>query len=83
MHTTNKGRGRPAIDDRAETAWQGLRGKVNLTKLAAGLGISRAAVTGWDRVPQKRLDEVARLTGLTPQQLRPDVYFPDPWSLDR
>lgn len=80
MHTTNKGRGRPAIDDRAETAWQGVRATINFTQLAKQLGISRAAVTSWDRVPQKRLDEVARLTGLTPQQLRPDIYFPDPWN---
>lgn len=74
-------RGRPAIDQRAETAWRAVRSGVNLTQLAAQLGISRAAVTGWDRVPEKRLVEVSRLIGIGRKQLRPDLFpSSDPWS---
>jgi len=74
-------RGRPAINASAETAWRRVRPRLNLTKLAAYLGISRPAVTGWERVPKKRLDEVVAYTGRPREELRPDLYPPpDPWS---
>ena len=43
-------------------------------RLAEGLGISAAAVSQWDRVPRDRVVEAARILGVTPAELRPDLY---------
>lgn len=49
--------------------------------LAATLGIRHQAVYQWAAVPPERVIEVARITGLRPYDIRPDLY-PDPrWSL--
>lgn len=45
----------------------------NATKLARALGITRAAVCQWKKIPPKRLADVARLTGLPAAELRPDL----------
>ncbi len=45
--------------------------------LAAACGISSAAVSHWvrlDSVPAKHLPRVARLLGVEPETLRPDLY---------
>lgn len=42
--------------------------------LARGLGITRAAVNEWDRVPADRVVEVENLTGVPREELRPDLY---------
>lgn len=44
------------------------------TSLAAALGITRHAVYQWDRVPACRIGQVARLTGLKPEEIRPDIF---------
>jgi DNA-binding transcriptional regulator YdaS (Cro superfamily) len=55
-----------------------LRSKPGLmAKLSAHLGLTRAAVATWRRVPAERLPAVCAFTGFTPQQLRPDLY-PEP-----
>lgn len=41
--------------------------------LARKLGIDHKAVCGWRRVPEARLYEVARLTGVAAEDLRPDL----------
>ena len=49
--------------------------------LARRLGISRNAISLWrqnGRVPQSRIDEVERLTGISRHDLRPDIFGPAP-----
>lgn len=49
-----------------------------LAKVAHGLGITRAAVVKWDKVPAERLPEIERITGIPRQKLRPDICPPEP-----
>ena len=42
--------------------------------LARELKIGASAITQWSRLPAKWLPHVARLTGMDPEQLRPDLY---------
>lgn len=42
--------------------------------LANELQITRGAVSQWDRVPAERVLEVSRITGLSPNILRPDIF---------
>lgn len=45
--------------------------------LARELDITRGAVQAWvrnDRVPAERIGDVARITGLAPEILRPDLF---------
>lgn len=43
-------------------------------KLAEALEISPSAVSMWSRVPGERLMDVSRATGLSPEELRPDMF---------
>lgn len=47
-----------------------------IAALAEELGISRAAVSQWPRVPPDRVLEVERITGVPKEELRPDIYPP-------
>jgi hypothetical protein len=44
------------------------------SKLARELGISRAAVCAWQKVPIRHLREVARISGIPKAKLRPDIF---------
>jgi hypothetical protein len=44
------------------------------TALAQALGITRAAVSRWDRIPIRHLTTVSKLTNIPRQKLRPDLY---------
>lgn len=44
------------------------------TNLAQKLGISRAAISQWTRVPVNRVLEVEKITGISRHTLRPDIY---------
>lgn len=44
--------------------------------LAAQLGISEQAVGKWQQVPIARAQDVARITGLSLHEIRPDIYPP-------
>lgn len=48
--------------------------------LARILGITREAVSQWDRCPAERVQAVAAATDnrITPEQLRPDIFTPSP-----
>lgn len=46
----------------------------NLAQLARDLGITRGAIAQWDDVPANRVGDVARLTGLKPETIRPDIF---------
>ena len=43
-------------------------------RVADGLGISTAAVSQWERVPRDRVAQVAAILGVSPADLRPDLY---------
>lgn len=45
-----------------------------LTALATALGIFPSAILQWSRVPAERVPAVARATGLSSHDLRPDLY---------
>lgn len=45
-------------------------------ELAETLGISPSAISMWTRVPGERLMDVSRATGLSPEDLRPDMFNP-------
>jgi hypothetical protein len=47
-----------------------------MADLARRLGISRAAVAQWRKVPAERLVEVERVTGVSRVILRPDLFGP-------
>ncbi|MEQ1967233.1 YdaS family helix-turn-helix protein [Xenorhabdus nematophila] len=52
------------------------------TNLARGLGVSNMTVSQWKNkylgvVPAERVIPIYRLTGVTPHELRPDIY-PNP-----
>jgi pyruvate kinase len=49
-----------------------------ITRIATELGISTAAVSQWKRVPDDRVADVARILGLPPTTLRPDLATPPP-----
>lgn len=42
--------------------------------LSLKLGLSRGAVSQWGRVPAERVLEVERLTGVSRETIRPDLY---------
>jgi len=42
--------------------------------LAKHFNISHQAVYGWDKIPATRVKAVAELTGIPPEQIRPDVF---------
>ena len=42
--------------------------------LGALLGISRSAVSQWQKVPLRYLKQVSELTGIPRRKLRPDLY---------
>ena len=50
--------------------------------LARRLGITRAAVHQWRRVPSERVIDVEAASGISRHKLRPDVFGPEP-SRDR
>lgn len=45
-----------------------------MSKVAKGLGISRAAVSLWDKVPAELVVAVEAVTEIPREQLRPDLY---------
>ena len=47
--------------------------KIPQATLARELGVSKQAVNQWVRVPNERIQDVSKLTGLTPAELRPDL----------
>lgn len=42
--------------------------------LSKALGLSRAAVSGWVRVPARHVLRVEKLTGVSRHRLRPDIF---------
>ena len=44
------------------------------SELARRLGVSRAAVCHWRRVPLRHLRAIAEMSGIARERLRPDLY---------
>lgn len=44
------------------------------SELAAALGLTPGAVSQWGEVPHNRVNEVARITGIPREELRPDIF---------
>lgn len=45
-----------------------------MSKVAKGLGLSRSAISLWDKVPAEVVVEVERITDIPRERLRPDLY---------
>lgn len=45
-----------------------------MAKIAKDLGVTRAAVCTWKRIPAEKALDVERITGISRQTLRPDLY---------
>jgi hypothetical protein len=65
--------------DRATMAMECLRQqRGELARIARAIGISKQAVHQWLLVPVDRVDAVAEVTGIKPEELRPDWFLPLP-----
>lgn len=42
--------------------------------LAEALGISPPAISQWERIPAERVGQVSRVTGMSPEEIRPDIF---------
>ena len=51
-----------------------IRAAGNINRLAVMLGITWPAIYKWKRIPRKRLQQVAQVTGLSLEELDPDLY---------
>jgi hypothetical protein len=47
-----------------------------ISRIAEALGITRGAVSKWNRVPAERVLVVEDVTGIPRHELRPDIYPP-------
>lgn len=47
-------------------------------RLAEQLGVKVQAIYQWERVPPLRVLEVERISGVSRNELRPDIYPPTP-----
>ena len=56
------------------TGMDAVRDRMTLARLARGLGISRGAVAQWEKVPAERMGDVSRVTGISFEVLRPDLF---------
>ena len=58
-----------------KTGMDAVRENINsITQFAKDLGITRGAVNQWTEVPANRVGDVARITGLSPEVIRPDIF---------
>lgn len=58
----------------ALTGIEAVRDKIKVSALAEALDVTPGAVSQWKKVPAERLGDVARVTGLTPEIIRPDLF---------
>lgn len=61
---------------RVDPAIRRLRADRQMPSIAEELKIARQAPYAWKRVPAERVQDVARITGMKPHELRPDLYPP-------
>jgi len=46
----------------------------NATAVAEALGVTRQAISRWKRIPIRHIPKISELTGLSVQQIRPDLF---------
>lgn len=56
------------------TGMDAVRDRMPLARLAREIGITRGAVAQWEKVPGERIGDVSRVTGISPETLRPDLF---------
>lgn len=56
------------------TGMDAVKDRMSLARLAREIGITRGAVAQWDKVPAERMGDVARVTGIPMEVLRPDLF---------
>jgi DNA-binding transcriptional regulator YdaS (Cro superfamily) len=56
------------------TGMEAVKSKIRLAELARQIGVTRGAVGQWDKVPAERIGDVARVTGIPMETLRPDLF---------
>jgi len=66
--------------DWVDPAIRRLRDAHRLPAIATALKITRQAPYLWKRVPAQHVLDVARITGLKPYELRPDLYPKELWE---
>jgi hypothetical protein len=59
---------------KAQLVWQKIRENYPICKFSKDLKISRQAVRLWKIVPFRRIEQVEKLTGISREILRPDIY---------
>jgi hypothetical protein len=59
---------------KAQLVWQKIRENYPIGKFSKDLKISRQAVRLWKIVPFRRIEQVEKLTGISREVLRPDIY---------
>lgn len=58
-----------------DTGMEAVKAAVSsMASLARELDITRGAVSQWERVPAERVGDVSRITGLSPDVIRPDLF---------
>lgn len=57
-----------------KTGMDAVRSATTLASLAEKLGITRGAISQWEKVPDERLDAVSEATGIPKHVLRPELY---------
>lgn len=45
-----------------------------VTRVARAVGLTHPSVSVWERVPPRHVRTVAKLAGLHPSEVRPDLY---------
>lgn len=61
-------------DPYIETLAEAVHRAGSVARLADLLGVSRQVIYKWKRIPQDRILEIERLTGVPRETLRPDLY---------
>ncbi len=56
------------------TGMEAVKDRMSLARLAREIGITRGAVAQWEKVPAERIGDVARVTGIPMERLRPDLF---------
>lgn len=57
-----------------KTGMEAVREVISFADLARKIGVTRGAISQWDRVPAERIAEVANITGLPMSTIRPDLF---------
>jgi DNA-binding transcriptional regulator YdaS (Cro superfamily) len=64
----------PSVLDQLDPAIRSLRKQRQMRAIADALNIKRQAPYTWRRVPAEHVLAIAELTGMSPHEIRPDLY---------